>query len=178
MTHRLDSTRITGDDDHPRWQLTPHALTSKHLDGARWPRSTQLSTELPALVTALFERLGELAVVGYHRNAWTPAPEQLRVAGETITLPGFTSDEPATVIRVGRDGRCVILQVIPPAAHGAVARETLDAAARDTSGGDVGIDPAEQFIGAPIQAFVAIPVHHVVRNRMGTRRPRSESQRS
>ena len=176
MTHRLDSARITGDDDHPRWQLTPHALTSKRLDGAWWPRSTQLSTELPALVTALSERLGELAVVGYHRNAWTPVPEQLRVAGETITLPGLTSDEPATHL-ADRYGRCVTLQVIPPAAHGAVARETLDAAARDTSGGDVGIDPAEQFIGAPIQAFVAIPVHHVVRNRMGTRRPRSEPQR-
>ncbi|MDR3662101.1 MAG: DUF5994 family protein, partial [Mycobacterium sp.] len=36
------------------------------LDGAWWPRSTQLATELPGLITGLSDRLGQIDLVGYH----------------------------------------------------------------------------------------------------------------
>jgi hypothetical protein len=152
----------------------------------------------------LSDRLGEVAVVGYHRNAWTQTPTQMQVADATVQLQGFTSDEPASVILIGRDGRRVTLLVISPGASEAVAREKLDAASSDAGDADPANNQAErvaarsaaevaaqlarhegrddpqrtaeiarwcqeaaqQFVNAPIQAFVPILVHHIVRNRM------------
>ena len=115
MTHGLGVSRGAGrDGGEPRLQLKPNRPESTYLDGAWWPRSTQLAIELPVLVEALSDRLGKVAVVGYHRNAWTQTPPQMQVAGATVQLQGFTSDEPASVILIGRDGRRVTLLVISP----------------------------------------------------------------
>jgi hypothetical protein len=115
MTHGLGVSRGAGrDGGEPRLQLKPSRPESTFLDGAWWPRSTQLAIELPVLVEALSDRLGEVAVVGYHRNAWTQTPTQMQVADATVQLQGFTSDEPASVILIGCDGRRVTLLVISP----------------------------------------------------------------
>jgi hypothetical protein len=205
MTHGLGVNRgADRDAEQSRLQLKPNAPASTYLDGAWWPRSTQLAAELPDLVEALSDRLGEVAVVGYHRNAWTQTPPQMQIADATVQLQGFTSDEPASVILIGRDGRRVTLLVIPPGASEAVARDEFDVASEDL--GDIPSannraervaaqsvaevaaqltrhegsgDPqrtaeiarwcqeaAQQFVDAPIQAFVPILVHHIVRNRM------------
>ncbi|HME47278.1 DUF5994 family protein, partial [Mycobacterium sp.] len=89
-------------DSAPRLQITPNSLASAYVDGAWWPRSTRLAIELPALVAALSDRLGQVAVVGYHLNAWTETPPQVQIAGLTVHLQGFTSEEPASVILIGR----------------------------------------------------------------------------
>jgi len=205
MTHGLGVSRAAGrDGGEPRLQLKPNRPQSTYLDGAWWPRSTQLAIERPVLVEALSDRLGEVAVVGYHRNAWTQTRTQMQVADATVQLQGFTSDEPASVILIGRDGRRVTLLVISPGASEAVAREELDAASADAGDADPANNQAErvaarsaaevaaqlarhegrddpqrtaeiarwcqeaaqQFVHAPIQAFVPILVHHIVRNRM------------
>jgi hypothetical protein len=196
-------------------QLKPHPPASTHLDGAWWPRSTELSAELPLLIEALSDRIGAVAVVGYHRNAWTPAPPLMQIADDPVHLEGFTSDEPATVILIGHDGRRVTLRVISPAATEVVGRRELDAAAEELGDFDSWntraeqvvarsvtevaaqlarhegrADPdrtaeiarwceeaAQQFSNAPVQTFVPILVHHIVRNRMDTPRPHSEAQR-
>ncbi|TPG32576.1 hypothetical protein EAH80_19745 [Mycobacterium hodleri] len=198
----------------PRVTVTPNRHPSEHVDGAWWPRSTQLSLELPALLSSLAGRLGQVAVVGYHRTAWTPAPPQMQIDGDSVQLQGFTSDEPATVILIGRDGRHLTLRVITPGVTDTVARHELDAASADL--GDSPADnPAEQvvarsvtevaaqladhegredpertaqiarwceeaaqqFVDAPVQTFVPILVHHIVRSRMRTPHPRSEAHR-
>jgi Family of unknown function (DUF5994) len=216
MTHSLGVNRGAGRDaEQSRLQLKPHAPASTHLDGAWWPRSTQLSAELPVLVEALSDRVGAVAVVGYHRNAWTQAPPQMHIADDPVQLEGFTSDEPATVILIGHDGRCVTLQVISPDAPEGAARRELDAASADHGDSPSAnnraeqvvarsvtevaaqlarhqgrADPqrtaqiarwceeaAQQFVNAPVQTFVPILVHHIVRNRMDTPHPHSEAQR-
>ena len=137
MTHGLGVSRGAGrDGGEPRLQLKPSRPESTFLDGAWWPRSTQLAIELPVLVEALSDRLGKVAVVGYHRNAWTQTPPQMQVAGATVQLQGFTSDEPASVILIGRDARRVTLLVISPGASAAVAREEFDAASADVGDAD------------------------------------------
>jgi|GEM_PF-738481 len=209
MTHsRETSTGAGRDAAQARLQLTPNAPASTHLDGAWWPRSTQLAIELPVLFESLSEQLGEVAVVGYHRNGWTPAPPQMQIGGDSVQLQGFTSDEPATVILIGRDGRRVTLQVISPGATETVARRQFDAASKDMGDfsssndqaervaasvtdvaaqladhegrGDPGRtaqiarwceEAAQQFVNAPVQQFVPILVHHIVRSRMGTPHP-------
>jgi uncharacterized protein DUF5994 len=111
-----------------RLQLKPHRGASEHIDGAWWPQSKCMVDELPGLLMSLSDRLGEVAMVGYHRNSWDETPPLVQVDGRTIELLGFTSHEPATVIAIGNDGRHVTLHVIPPEAGEQVARQALDEA--------------------------------------------------
>jgi len=116
--------------DDQRLGLDPHPPASAHLDGAWWPRSTQLGVELPGLVASLADRLGQVVLVGYRLNAWTDSPPQIQIAGSTVNLQGFTSDEPATIILVDRDGHRVALRVIPPDAPEQVAQHQLAEASK------------------------------------------------
>lgn len=185
-----------------RLQLKPYRSVAEHTDGAWWPRSTDLVNELPDLVTSVSDRVGQVVMVGYHRDAWCDAPTLTEITGHTIELLGFTSDEQASVMVIGQDGRHLILQVIRPDASAEVARQALEEArllrgtdlARDSlstiarSVADVanklarheGLgdeqrtaqikrwceESAQQFVDAPVQAFVPILVEHIVRNRM------------
>ncbi len=62
----------------PRLQLDPDK-PDPYLDGAWWPRSTDLPDELPPLLEALSAQLGPIALIGYHRDAWDPVPGHLEV---------------------------------------------------------------------------------------------------
>jgi hypothetical protein len=101
---------------------------SEHTDGAWWPRSTHLADELPNLVASVFDRLGQVVIVGYHRDAWVETPPLTEIGGHTIELLGFTSDEPASVMLIGEDGRHLTLHVIRPDASAEVARRALEEA--------------------------------------------------
>ncbi len=147
-------------DSAPRLQLTPNSLASAYVDGAWWPRSTQLAIELPALVTALSDRLGQVAVVGYHLNAWTETPPQAQITGLTVHLQGFTSDEPDSVILIGRDGRRITLRVIAPEASEQVAREELDAASKRAGGGIAVTSEAERAAARSVTEVAAQLARH------------------
>ena len=73
-----------------RLQLDPNRPAEPYLDGAWWPRSTELPVELPALLTALSADLGPIALVGYHRDAWnaarSPRPGRARGAPAGLCL--------------------------------------------------------------------------------------------
>jgi len=97
-----------------RLQLDPNRPVEPDLDGAFWPHSHELSTELPPLLEALSTHLGQIAIVGYHRDAWGAAPGKLDVAGHTVHLQDFVSPNPPTVIVIADTGRRVTLRVVPP----------------------------------------------------------------
>lgn len=111
-----------------RLQLKPYRSASEHVDGAWWPRSTRLVDELPGLVASVSERLGRVVVVGYHRHGWDETPPQAQIAGETIELLGFSSEEPASVMLIGEDGHHLSLHIIRPDTRQEDARQTLEAA--------------------------------------------------
>lgn len=111
-----------------RLQLKPYRSVSEHLDGAWWPRSTDLVQELPDLVKSVSERLGQVMVVGYRRNGWDETPALTEIDGHSVELLGFTSDEPTSVILIGQDGRHITLHVIRPDASDEVARQALEEA--------------------------------------------------
>ena len=108
-----------------RLQLTPKRPAAEHFDGAWWPRSRQLVDELPSLVTSVSNRLGQVVLVGYRRNGWDETPALVEIAGHTVELLGFASDEPASVILISEDGNHITLHVIPPDAPKQVARRAL-----------------------------------------------------
>ncbi|MFZ1178308.1 MAG: DUF5994 family protein [Mycobacterium sp.] len=111
-----------------RLRLKPYRSVSEHIDGAWWPRSFNLVDELPGLVASVSERLGQVVMVGYRRNGWHDTPPLAEIAGHTIELLGFTSDEPASVILIGADGRHITLHVIRPDTGEEVARQALEQA--------------------------------------------------
>ncbi len=111
-----------------RLQLKPYRSISEHIDGAWWPRSTNLVEELPDLVMAVADRLGRAVMVGYRRNGWHETPALADIDGHTIELLGFTSDEPSSVIVIGEDGRHITLHVIRPDATAETARQALQRA--------------------------------------------------
>ena len=111
-----------------RLQLKSYRSVSEHTDGAWWPRSMYLADELPDLVMSVSDRLGQVVMVGYHRHAWCDTPPLAEIGGHTIELLGFTSDEQASIMLIGADGRHLTLHVIRPDASDEVALQALEEA--------------------------------------------------
>ena len=111
-----------------RLEFKPYRSASEHIDGAWWPRSRQLVDELPDLVASVSDRLGQVVMVGYRCNGWDETPPLVEIAGRTIELLGFTSDEPTSVILIGEDGRHITLHVIRPYTSEEVALQALEEA--------------------------------------------------
>lgn len=144
----------------PRLQLKPDPPASAHFDGVWWPRSTQLAIELPGLVARLSDRLGQVILVGYHLNAWPETPPQVEIAGLTVQLQGFTSNETASVIVFGRDGHYITLLVVPSDVSDDVARQELDAASQPADGGVAVNKVAERAAAQSLIEVAAQLAHH------------------
>jgi hypothetical protein len=121
-----------------RLQLDPNKPAEPYLDGAWWPRSTELPDELPALLKALSAHLGPIALIGYRRDGWNPAPDQLDHAGYAVHLEGFVSPGPPTLVVVDKSGRRITMRVVPPETDSAAAAELMAANATHYSGHDDG----------------------------------------
>lgn len=125
----------------PRMQLDPDK-PDPYLDGAWWPRSTDLPGELPPLLEALSAQLGPIALIGYHREAWNPVPDRLDLAGHPVHLQGFASSGPPTLVVVDDSGRRVTMRVVPPETDPATAAELIATAASHDSDEHDGGGPA------------------------------------
>lgn len=121
------SENAVDDESGLRLRVTPNRLPHERIDGAWWPRSAHLATELPTLLSSLADRVGRVVGVGYRRDGWTDTPPQIDIGGYPVQLMGFTSDEPASVILIGDDGHHLTLRVIAPETSDRAAREALAA---------------------------------------------------
>jgi hypothetical protein len=113
-----------------RLKLKPKAPTTGYVDGAWWPRSLDLSTELPALLEVLAIRLGRIQRVSYHLTSWDSAPRRIEVDGQPVRLGGFHSQNPHTVDVIGLAGQRITLLVLPPGTAQAFAHQVLMTAGR------------------------------------------------
>lgn len=100
------------------------------LDGAWWPRSRSLGTELPALITELRQRGVRVSRVTYHPDSWDTASRRLDADGRVIRLGWFRSLDPHLLnLTTGEGGRSRLdLLVVPPGATQTVAAEAMSAA--------------------------------------------------
>lgn len=113
---------------HDRLRLVGSRAPSEHIDGAWWPKSKRLADELPDLLAAVRDSLGTIALVGYRHDGWTDTPPEMAVGpGQPVQLLGFASDEPPTVILIGRNGHHLTLHVIAPTTDEEQARLALNA---------------------------------------------------
>lgn len=113
-----------------RLRLTPKAPPTGYVDGGWWPRSRDLTVELPALAHVLGVRLGRVTRVAFRITAWDLAPRQTTVDGHAIRLAGFHSQDEFVVHICGPDRQRVSLLVIPPEATVNAAHEAMMTAAR------------------------------------------------
>jgi hypothetical protein len=113
-----------------RLKLKPKAPTTGYVDGAWWPRSWDLSTELPALLAVLAIRLGRVSRVSYNLTTWNAAHRRLNVDGHQVRLGGFHAQHPHTIDVIASNGTRLTLLVLPPATHPATAHPIMMVAAR------------------------------------------------
>ncbi|MFE9560110.1 DUF5994 family protein [Streptomyces sp. NPDC006487] len=112
-----------------RLVLTPKTALSGQLDGAWWPRSRDLATELPALVAALAEPWGRITRVTVNPTRWPVVPHKVSVAEHTVHVGWFAEQDPDKLILLSYTvGRWDLL-VVPPQTSPAAAARLMAAAA-------------------------------------------------
>jgi hypothetical protein len=108
-------THPTSPPTHLRLRLKPKAsATTGYVDGAWWPRSRNLATELPALAEVLAVRLGRIERVAYALSAWDITRHRFEVDGHRVRLEGFTYQDQDIIHVTGSNRGRISLLVIPP----------------------------------------------------------------
>jgi hypothetical protein len=116
-------------DYTPRLRLKPKAERGDYIDGAWWPRSDELTAELPDLLAVLTVRLGPVWRVVYDPTGWSDAPRQTTVhGGYTVRLDSYPFEMWNTMYVFGRDNDLIVLRVIPSATDDDIAHTALMAA--------------------------------------------------
>ena len=113
----------------PRLRLKPKAPTTGYVDGAWWPRSDDLPTELPDLLAVLSVRLGPIDRVIYNLAEWVTAPRKLPTDGRVVRLDGYTVQPVNTIEVIGLNRSKIILLVVPAYTDTDDAHHTMMAAA-------------------------------------------------
>jgi hypothetical protein len=112
----------------PRLRMKPAGPLTGQVDGAWWPRSRDLSAELPALLTELDDRWTRVSRATYNLDIWPPIERRLTIAGRMVRLGGFHSQHPDTVTLIGTSGQRLTLLVIPPETPQSAAQHALTTA--------------------------------------------------
>ncbi|MCX4800242.1 DUF5994 family protein [Streptomyces sp. NBC_01214] len=131
MTTTLDPTvpRDFAAESPARLSLTPKTTLAGQLDGAWWPYSRDLETELPPLAAALEEPWGRVTRVSVNPSRWPVVPRRVALDGRTLHVGWFTEQDPDKLILLSYTvGRWDLL-VIPPETAPAAAARLMAAAA-------------------------------------------------
>ncbi|WP_329302708.1 DUF5994 family protein [Streptomyces sp. NBC_00659] len=110
----------------------------RRIDGAWWPRSTDLTSELPRLLGGLPPAWGHVSSVLVDEAVWAPFPGRLLVDDQVVRLRRTTSRHaPSTVCLLAPGHGRWDLLVVPPAATEAEAgglMDSMDTAVKDSLG--------------------------------------------
>jgi hypothetical protein len=121
--------RNSSPEHTPRLRLKPKAPRSGYVDGAWWPRSDDLATELPDLLAVLSIRLGPVDRFIFNLNEWPTASAKFSTGGRRVRLDGYRRQPANTVEVLGLNRNRIVLLVVPPNADPDKAHATLMAAA-------------------------------------------------
>ena len=142
MTPRQDRTaasrKHTPPENTPRLRLKPKAPITGYVDGAWWPHSNDLMTELPDLLAVLSVRLGTIDRVIYNLAEWAKAPKKLPTDGRVVRLAGYHRQPVNTIEVIGLNRNKIVLLIVPPHTDPDDAHATMMAAAAPSSASTVG----------------------------------------
>jgi Family of unknown function (DUF5994) len=113
-----------------RLLLAAPGVTPGRLDGAWWPYSRDLTTELPALTDALDHRWGRITRIAVNPAHWPVIPKKVQVTGHVVKVGWFRPElDPDNLLLLSyTTGRWDLL-VIPPQTSPAAADRLMTAAA-------------------------------------------------
>jgi hypothetical protein len=98
-------------------------------DGAWWPRSRDLASQLPGLISALTARLGPVTRVGLDEGAWDDIPGRLIIEGKAVRIDSFPVGDDTMIVTRGDQDHFLLLMIPPgaaePAARSAMARALM-----------------------------------------------------
>jgi hypothetical protein len=97
-----------------RLRLKPAHRSCGSVQGAWWPRSTQLITELPLLLAVLSPRVGSVDRVVYDETSWAPASLRMEFRGRSIILEGSSTTSTDVLSVIGEGFGTLVLLVVPP----------------------------------------------------------------
>ncbi|MEU0851192.1 DUF5994 family protein [Streptomyces flaveolus] len=103
-----------------RLSLAPAGSAPLLLDGAWWPRSRDLTAELPALTSVLDPLWGRITRVTVNPAQWPVVPRKVPVAGHVVKVGWFRFEQDAHELlllsyQVGRWNLLVVPPRTPPA---------------------------------------------------------------
>ncbi|PZS15001.1 MAG: hypothetical protein DLM57_13495 [Pseudonocardiales bacterium] len=94
--------------------MTPRLIHANRLDGAWWPRSADLITELPPLLHAVSKRIGRIRGVLLNQDEWLPTPVDWTPAGNhRVRIGWYGHQEAHMAVLIGDSAKRVDLLVIP-----------------------------------------------------------------
>lgn len=82
---------------------TPRARRLEAVDGAWWPRTTDLIAELADLDVLLAGRVGGVDRIMYNLDAWQPTPRRTVIGGRSVHLDGYRHLPTHTLCVLGLD---------------------------------------------------------------------------
>ncbi|MGE5697743.1 MAG: DUF5994 family protein [Candidatus Sericytochromatia bacterium] len=137
MTPRQDRTagrkHIPPENENtPRLRLKPKAPTTGttgYVDGAWWPHTNDLATELPDLLAVLPVGLGTIDRVVFNLAEWAKVPKKLVIDGRVVRLAGHDGQPVNTIEVIGQERNKIVLLVVPPHTEPDHAHATIMAAA-------------------------------------------------
>ncbi|MCX4763291.1 DUF5994 family protein [Streptomyces sp. NBC_01275] len=98
-----------------RLSLAPTGSVPALLDGAWWPRSRDLESELPALTAVLDPLWGRITRVTVNPTHWPPIPRKVPVAGHVVKVGWFLAEQdPHELLLLSYGSGRWNLLVIPP----------------------------------------------------------------
>src|SRR5688500_4448041 len=85
-----------------RVSLAPGGGSPGPLDGAWWPRSRDLTRELPPLAAAFEERWGRITRAAVNPAFWPVIPRKVQVTGHVVRVGWFTVQDPHALLLLSR----------------------------------------------------------------------------
>src|SRR5574337_975333 len=148
--HRLATATL-------RLRLKPPHRSCGFVQGAWWPRSTVLASELPSLLRALAPRFGVIDRVHYHQPSWSLTPPSITYRNVDVMLDAGP-ELPNVITVFGKQFGKLALLVIPPYTGSTESHTAMATAARayDASTPDQRLGLSERDTRDRRQARIAL----------------------
>lgn len=134
-SQRSSSTRLA---------LCDRSSTPGAVDGAWWPNSCDLRSELPDLIAVIGMLIGPVHRVVYDPSMWPSAPSRIIRGTTVISVDPYALVARDTIYLIGTHSRDSVLYVVPPSSSGLAVHRVLSAVADAT--GPMSVDVLRHLV--------------------------------
>ena len=133
LDHRRNNSHAGTAVGQPRVRLAfwPSSTADDVVKGGWWPRTRDPAAELPALATAVANRLGVVRRIALNMDAWTSWPRQLVIIGGAVVKLDWCTGDAHTIRLTSSDASHLDLLAIPSDTPTILALTCLARAARE-----------------------------------------------